>query len=372
MLEASSRGAVGSSSSSMATTTAGRRASSRLFGQQQQQQQQRQRRDSDVSMMSVGYSDADTADIGAGESNRCANSSFALTRSRGTKNCTSTAPGAARQVAARNGKAGTRIATTGRARHSSDNGSDGTQQRNRSKLEDGKIGGVYGNSIGKTNVTRSGAAKHSKTLATSGSQQQQQLQQQHRQNGRGSSLAKARMQSTNQEHQQNEDEPMVNRTNTFLVCGYEYEVDTRFTLVKPIGKGAYGVVCSALDTSTNERVAIKKISNAFDNYIDAKRTLREIKLLRHLRHENVIMVKDVLPPADPMCFDDVYIAYELMDTDLHQIIRSSQPLSDDHSQYFIYQLLRGLKYIHSANVLHRDLKVRKRRRAPTKDAANEK
>lgn len=34
-------------------------------------------------------------------------------------------------------------------------------------------------------------------------------------------------------------------------------------------------------------VAIKKIANAFDNYMDAKRTLREIKLLRHLDHENV-------------------------------------------------------------------------------------
>ncbi|ERM96499.1 hypothetical protein AMTR_s00001p00260820 [Amborella trichopoda] len=51
-----------------------------------------------------------------------------------------------------------------------------------------------------------------------------------------------------------------------------------------------------------------------------------------------------------------YIVYELMDTDLHQIIRSKQPLTDDHCKYFLYQLLRGLKYIHSANVLNRDLK----------------
>lgn len=44
---------------------------------------------------------------------------------------------------------------------------------------------------------------------------------------------------------------------------------------------------SALNCETNEHVAIKKISNAFDNKIDAKRTLREIKLLRHMDHENV-------------------------------------------------------------------------------------
>ena len=51
------------------------------------------------------------------------------------------------------------------------------------------------------------------------------------------------------------------------------------------------MVCSAKDTKTGEKVAIKKIGNAFENLIDARRTLREIKLLRHLRHENIIQVK---------------------------------------------------------------------------------
>ncbi|KAF0458943.1 MAP kinase [Gigaspora margarita] len=55
-------------------------------------------------------------------------------------------------------------------------------------------------------------------------------------------------------------------------------------------------------------------------------------------------------------FNEIYLFQELMEADLHQIIRSEQPLTDAHFQYFVYQICRGLKYIHSANVLHRDLK----------------
>lgn len=135
-----------------------------------------------------------------------------------------------------------------------------------------------------------------------------------------------------------------------------FEIDTKYVPIKPIGRGSYGVVCSSINRETNEKVAIKKIYNVFDNRIDALRTLRELKLLRHLRHENVIALKDIMMPPQRRSFKDVYLVYELMDTDLHQIIKSPQPLSNDHLQYFLFQLLRGLKYLHSANILHRDLK----------------
>lgn len=117
-----------------------------------------------------------------------------------------------------------------------------------------------------------------------------------------------------------------------------FEIDTKYIPIKPIGRGAYGVVCSSINMETNEKVAIKKINNVFDNRVDALRTLRELKLLRHVRHENVIALKDIMMPIYRETFKDVYLVYELMDTDLHQIIKSSQTLSNDHCKYFLFQV----------------------------------
>ena len=59
-----------------------------------------------------------------------------------------------------------------------------------------------------------------------------------------------------------------------------------------MGGGAYGVVCAALNKANGQKVAIKKIPNAFDDLIDAKRILREIKLLRFFDHENIVKLVD--------------------------------------------------------------------------------
>uniref|UniRef100_A0A672GK18 Mitogen-activated protein kinase n=1 Tax=Salarias fasciatus TaxID=181472 RepID=A0A672GK18_SALFA len=138
------------------------------------------------------------------------------------------------------------------------------------------------------------------------------------------------------------------------VKGQVFDVGPRYTDLSYIGEGAYGMVCSALDNVTRQRVAIKKIS-PFEHQTYCQRTLREIKILLRFHHENIIGINDILRARHIDNMRDVYIVQTLMETDLYKLLKS-QRLSNDHVCYFLYQILRGLKYIHSANVLHRDLK----------------
>ncbi|KAH6763439.1 MAP kinase 9 [Perilla frutescens var. hirtella] len=136
----------------------------------------------------------------------------------------------------------------------------------------------------------------------------------------------------------------------------EYGEASRYQVQEVIGKGSYGVVGSAIDTHTGEKVAIKKINDVFEHVSDATRILREIKLLRLLRHPDIVEIKHIMLPPSRREFRDIYVVFELMESDLHQVIKANDDLTPEHYQFFLYQLLRGLKFIHTANVFHRDLK----------------
>ena len=144
----------------------------------------------------------------------------------------------------------------------------------------------------------------------------------------------------------------------YNMCGMKFETTPNYAVKKAVGQGAYGLVCSGRNVETSKPVAIKKIPKAFEDIIDCKRLLREIKILKHFKHDNVLGLVDILAPpnANAKEWKDVYIVSELMDTDLHYIIHSKQPLTDEHYKYFLYQILRGVHAIHLAHVLHRDLK----------------
>lgn len=141
-----------------------------------------------------------------------------------------------------------------------------------------------------------------------------------------------------------------------------FDLGSRYMDLKPLGYGGNGLVFSAVDTDCDKRVAVKKI--ILTDPQSVKHALREIKIIRRLDHDNIVKVFETLGPSGRRLTEDVvsltevnsvYIVQEYMETDLCQLLERGL-LSEGHARLFMYQLLRGLKYIHSANVLHRDLK----------------
>ncbi|XP_061117839.1 mitogen-activated protein kinase 4 [Conger conger] len=140
---------------------------------------------------------------------------------------------------------------------------------------------------------------------------------------------------------------------------YGFDMGGHFQDPRPLGYGASGLVLSALDRRSGQRVALKKL--AMRDAVSVKRALREARITQRLRHENVVRVHEVLGPRgrplppDPARLGALYIVQECMETDLARLLEQG-PLPAGHATLLFYQLLRGLKFIHSANVLHRDLK----------------
>jgi serine/threonine protein kinase len=145
-----------------------------------------------------------------------------------------------------------------------------------------------------------------------------------------------------------------------LVLDRRFNVPLGYKMERCLGKGAYGVVAKFTDAN-GKGLAVKKIEKVFnckdDDYaalMEALYCVREVKLMRHLHDENIVELLDVLPLSGPD-FVDVYIVMGLMETDLRRVLQYTG-LKPQQVVKVAYQIVRGLKYVHSAHVVHRDMK----------------
>lgn len=117
-----------------------------------------------------------------------------------------------------------------------------------------------------------------------------------------------------------------------------------YTAVRNVGAGAFGIVCEAIDTRyADTRVAVKKIAHAAATPTLARRTLREVRVLRYVGHDNIVPLLDMFQMPGAMGID-VYLVFELMDGSLYHVIHGADtPLDNDLIASFLYQILRGVR-----------------------------
>lgn len=126
----------------------------------------------------------------------------------------------------------------------------------------------------------------------------------------------------------------------------------RYERLEKVGEGTYGVVYKARDTSNNAIVALKRIRLESEEEGVPCTAIREISLLKELRHENIVKLLDVCHSENRLT-----LVFEFLDLDLKKYLDREQGNLDAATiQHFMRDLLRGVWYCHRRSVLHRDLK----------------
>ncbi|KAF3699445.1 Cyclin-dependent-like kinase 5 [Channa argus] len=126
----------------------------------------------------------------------------------------------------------------------------------------------------------------------------------------------------------------------------------KYEKLEKIGEGTYGTVFKAKNRESHEIVALKRVRLDDDDEGVPSSALREICLLKELKHKNIVRLHDVLHSDKKLT-----LVFEYCDQDLKKYFDSCNgDLDPETVKSFMYQLLKGLAFCHSRNVLHRDLK----------------
>jgi serine/threonine protein kinase len=133
-----------------------------------------------------------------------------------------------------------------------------------------------------------------------------------------------------------------------------------YTFGKTLGKGVYGTVFTAVRISDQEQVAIKKFQNQYQGEGIPSSTLREVSILKKMKHKNIVTCLEILHDD---CSEQIYMVLELAETDLRKFLDvnkhtrgKSQDFLTPRIRSLAKQILQGLDHCHKLGIMHRDLK----------------
>lgn len=127
----------------------------------------------------------------------------------------------------------------------------------------------------------------------------------------------------------------------------------KYDILGVIGEGAYGVVLKCKSNDNQQILAIKKFKETEDDQIVKKTTMREVKILKMVRHPNLVELKEAFRKKGI-----VYLVFQYVQSNLLEVLeKSPDGLDPELIRSLIYQLLKGLAYLHSLNIMHRDIKL---------------
>jgi len=126
----------------------------------------------------------------------------------------------------------------------------------------------------------------------------------------------------------------------------------KYEVVGVVGEGAYGVVLKCRNRETGEIVAVKKFKESDDDEIVRKTTLREVKVLRSLRQDNIVNLKEAFRRKQKL-----YLVFEYVEKNLLEVLEENPSGVDPELvRSYIYQLCKAIQWCHQHDIVHRDIK----------------
>ncbi|XP_078265596.1 cyclin-dependent kinase-like 5 isoform X2 [Rhinoraja longicauda] len=130
------------------------------------------------------------------------------------------------------------------------------------------------------------------------------------------------------------------------------DVMNKFEVLRIVGEGAYGVVLKCRHKETNEIVAIKKFKDSEENEEVKETTLRELKMLRTLKQENIVELKEAFRRRGKL-----YLVFEYVEKNMLELLEEMpNGVQPEKMRNYIYQLIKAIHWCHRNDIVHRDIK----------------